>query len=404
MKKKLGKYGLPLKVIFCSRCTRSNQRPHNVGEFKQTDRDTKKFVSLDNNNHICDACKFYEYKQSIDWQLREKELRELCNKFRKQKKGEYDVIIPGSGGKDSIYVAHQLKNNYGMNPLLVTWAPNMITNIGKKNFDAFLNLGMPNYTMFQNLKTHRLLTKLAFTKLVHPFQPFIIGQKNLAPKLAQKFNINFVMFGEHDAEFGMMMNKKNEPKMDKSYFVSKKNYKDLYISGTKVSDLMKDYKFTKYDLESYLPIESNKFEKSKVEFHFFSYYKKWNFHDNYYYAVKNSTFKPSGTRLEGSYDKYASMDDKIDWLHFYTFFVKFGMGRATAATDQEIRSGVITRDEGISLVKRFDGEFPSKYYKDCLEYMNISSKEFNEVIEKARPNHLWKKVYGKWRLKFPIWK
>ena len=124
----------------------------------------------------------------------------------------------------------------------------MITNIGKKNFDAFLNLGMPNYTMFQNLKTHRLLTKLAFTKLVHPFQPFIIGQKNLAPKLAQKFNINFVMFGEHDAEFGMMMNKKNEPKMDKSYFVSKKNYKDLYISGTKVSDLMKDYKFTKYDL------------------------------------------------------------------------------------------------------------------------------------------------------------
>ena len=120
--------------------------------------------------------------------------------------------------------------------------------------------------------------------------------------------------------------------------------------------------------------------------------------------MKNSTFKPSSTRLEGSYDKYASMDDKIDWLHFYTFFIKFGMGRATAATDQEIRSGVITRDEGISLVKRFDGEFPNKYYKDCLEYMNISSKKFNEVIEKARPNHLWKKVHGKWRLKHPIWK
>ena len=125
---------------------------------------------------------------------------------------------------------------------------------------------------------------------------------------------------------------------------------------------MKDYKFTKYDLESYLPIESNKFEKSKVEFHFFSYYKKWNFHDNYYYAVKNSTFKPSGTRLEGSYDKYASMDDKIDWLHFYTFFVKFGMGRATAATDQEIRSGVITRDEGISWLKDLMESF-DKYYK-----------------------------------------
>ena len=84
--KKLGKYGLPLKVIFCSRCTRSNQRPHNVGEFKQTDRDTKKFVSLDNNNHICDACKFYEYKQSIDWQLKKKSLENYVINLENKKK------------------------------------------------------------------------------------------------------------------------------------------------------------------------------------------------------------------------------------------------------------------------------------------------------------------------------
>ena len=87
---------------------------------------------------------------------------------------------------------------------------------------------MPNYTMFQNLKTHRLLTKLAFTKLVHPFQPFIIGQKNLAPKLAQKFNINFVMFGEHDAEFGMMMNKKMNLKWIRVILFQKKTIK-IYI-------------------------------------------------------------------------------------------------------------------------------------------------------------------------------
>jgi hypothetical protein len=113
---------------------------------------------------------------------------------------------------------------------------------------------------------------------------------------------------------------------------------------------------------------------------------------------------PSDSRIEGSYDKYASMDDKIDWLHFYTFYIKFGMGRATSTSDQEIRSGVITREEGISLVKRFDGEYPNEYLKDCLDYMGINKSQFTKVIDQSRPKHLWTKKNGKWVLKSPIWK
>ena len=125
-----------------------------------------------------------------------------------------------------------------MHPLLITWSPNMMTDIGKHNFDAWLNLGMPNLMFHQNQKIHRLLTRLAFLNLVHPFQPFIIGQK-LAPKLAEKFNINFVMFGEHDAEFGMKM-EKNNPKMDKEFLHQQKTIKIFYFWS--VSDLMKKYK------------------------------------------------------------------------------------------------------------------------------------------------------------------
>jgi N-acetyl sugar amidotransferase len=399
---KLGKYGLPIKIFYCTHCTRSNQRPHNTGEFNQIKNENKSFVELNQKNGICNACKFYFEKQKINWEFREKELIKLCDKFRKNN-GEFDVIVPGSGGKDSLYVAHQLKYKYRMNPLSVTWAPNMKTEDGIKNFEAWLDIGLPNYTFYQNPYVHRKLTRLAFLNLCHPFQPFIIGQKNFAPKIAVKFNINLVMFGEHDAEFGMMMNKKNNPKMDKSFFVSDKNYKDLYLSGIKVSELIKKHNFTLNDLESYLPLNSKTFKKSKIEFHFFSHYKKWNFHDNYYYAIKHSNFKPSSSRLEGSHDKYASMDDKLDWLHFYTFYIKFGMGRTTAATDQEIRSGIINRNEGIALIKRFDGEFPEKYLKDCLDYMKIKKKKFLEIIDKARPAHLWKKRLGKWILRQPIW-
>ena len=80
---KTGKYGLPLNVIYCSNCTRSNQRPHNIGEFRQSKSLKKKYVELSKEN-LCDACKFYRYKQTVNWKLREKELRELCDKFRKK--------------------------------------------------------------------------------------------------------------------------------------------------------------------------------------------------------------------------------------------------------------------------------------------------------------------------------
>ena len=251
----LGKYGLPLVVKYCNHCTRSNQRPHNIGEFKQSKKGKKKFVDFDEKG-ICKACQYYFYKNKINWEKREKELRKLCDRFRKNN-GKYDVIVPGSGGKDSIYVAHQLKHFYGMKPILVTWAPNIYTEIGKKNFDAWLSMGMPNITYNHNHKVHRVLTKLAFLNLVHPFQPFIIGQKNFAPKIAANLNIKLVMFGESDAEFGMMMDKKDNPKMDMSYFTSDENPEELFISGIKVKNLMKQYKFSKNDLEPYLPLRSS---------------------------------------------------------------------------------------------------------------------------------------------------
>ena len=398
---RLGMYGLPLKVEYCSHCTRSNQRPHNIGEFLQKKNLKKKFVNL-SKNKMCKACIYYYEKQKIDWKKREKELIKICNKYRKSN-GEYDVIVPGSGGKDSIYVAHELKNKYKMNPLLVTWAPNIITKIGKQNLISWQKISKNSIYIKQNQRVHRLLTKLAFINLCHPFQPFVIGQKNVAPKLALKKNIKLVMFGEHDAEFGMMMNTKNKPDLDVSHFCSDKSLDELYIAGVKVNDLISKYKISLKELNPYLPLNKKDFYSAKISFHYYSYYKKWNFHDNYYYAVKNSNFKPNDLRIEGSYDKYASMDDKLDWLHFYTFYTKFGMGRATAASDQEIRSGVITRDEGISLVKRFDGEVIEKYLNDILKYLGISKKRFFDVIDKFRPPHLWKKEKGKWKLRYPIW-
>jgi hypothetical protein len=107
-------------------------------------------------------------------------------------------------------------------------------------------------------------------------------------------------------------------------------------------------------------------------------------------------------RTKGSYSKYSSIDDKIDVLHYYTTLIKFGIGRATYDAAQEIRNGKITREEGVALVKKFDSEFPDKYFKDCLDYMDITEKEFWETIENFRSPHLWEEESGEWKLRHQV--
>jgi len=167
---------------------------------------------------------------------------------------------------------------------------------------------------------------------------------------------------------------------------------------------MREYGWRLSDIDAYLPANPYALEKTKTEIHYLGYYIKWHPQEVYYYSVENTDFQPNFRRTEGSYSKYCSLDDKIDWLHWYTFHAKFGIGRATNDSAQEIRNGDITRAEGIALVKRFDGEYPKIYLNDILNYLKVSKEEFDEIINNARPNHLWNKVNNEWKLKQPIWK
>ena len=127
-------YGLPPEVYFCSKCGNSNQRPNSTVEHRHTQKSQKSTVQFDSNN-VCDACKVANQKHNlIDWQLRRKELEDLCDKYRRSD-GSYDSLVPGSGGKDSFYQSWMLKYEFNMNPLTVTWAPHLYTEWGRRNFD-----------------------------------------------------------------------------------------------------------------------------------------------------------------------------------------------------------------------------------------------------------------------------
>ena len=115
--------------------------------------------------------------------------------------------------------------------------------------------------------------------------------------------------------------------------------------------------------------------------------------------------KPKHDYCVGACKKY--LDDSawflLEKLKKHTTSIKFGIGRATYDSAQGIRNGDITREEGVALIKRFDGEFPKRYIEDCCQYMGISLQQYYDAIEKFRSPHLWKKINGKWELKSPIW-
>jgi hypothetical protein len=248
------------------------------------------------------------------------------------------------------------------------------------------------------------LTQQAFLNLCHPFQPFILGQKNLAPKMSVLLDIPLVIFGENEAEYGNAIADNEKPTRDPKYYSAESRLEDLYLGGVSALQLMEEYGFTKADLEAYLPINPYKLQDVGTEVHYLGYYLRWHPQETYYFSVENTGFMPNWHRTEGSYSKYSSLDDKIDWLHYYTTHIKFGLGRATYDSAQEIRNGDITRDEGVALIKRYDGEFPEQYLNDCLQYMDISHEQFTEVIEEARTPHLWEQGSRGWRLRQPVWK
>lgn len=412
------KYGLPSDVQFCKACVISNQRPNSAVEFQHTVKSKKKTINFDGEG-ICDACRTAESKKdTIPWEEREKELIEICDKFRKND-GSYDCLIPGSGGKDSFYQAHVLKYKYGMNPLTVTWAPHMYTDWGWKNFQAWLGAGFDNYLMTPNPKMHRLMTRLAVENLFHPFQPFMFGQKAYAPKMASMMGIPLVFYGENEAEYGNPIKDSESAKRDWSYF-SGDDPSKIYLGGVSIQDLNDYFGVDKVDLDPYVPIDPQQLEDNKVEVHYLGYYLPWHPQGAYYYAVEHGGFQASPERTPGTYSKYNSIDDKIDDFHYYTTFIKFGIGRATYDAAQEIRNDEITREEGVALVKKYDGEFPERFADEIFAYLSIPEKEFpvasnmfeqpimdrdyfNDLADSFRSPHLWKKENGIWVLRHTVW-
>lgn len=380
---------LPEEVKFCSKCGISNQRPR----------------ILFNDHDVCSACRNADYKERVDWKQRELELEQLLDKYRRRD-GYWDVLVPASGGKDSGFVAHELKHKWGMNPLTVTWTPMLYTDIGRDNWQSFVDSGFTNLFCAPNGNLQRKLARLCFEELGDAFHVFVLGQVHYPIWMALKFGVPLVFYGENG-----VVEYAGDPKLADKPYLAPEEWNTRLLKGCSLEELIdygvhnKDYfsekDFDKSDLIFYGAPALEEIQRAGIRKYYYSYYHKWVPQENYYFAAENTGFKPNPERSEGTYSKYASLDDKLDGMHHYMGFVKFGFGRAMQDAAHEVRDGHLNREEGLALVRRYDGEFPQKYFKEFLEYLDITEEHFWNVVDSWRRPNIWEKDGANWKLKHP---
>lgn len=384
---------LPKEVQFCRNCVVSNQRPRTIF----------------NEDGICSACGWgYEKDHVIDWTQRERELEILCDRYR-SKDGSFDVVVPGSGGKDSVLVAHQLKHRYGMHPLCVTWSPFEWTDIGARNMRAWNHAGFDLIIGQPNGQIHRKLSRLAFELKGDAWEPFAYGQKAWAFHIAQRFGVKLIMYGENgELEYGGSVKYKQQPQEGPEEWTYE------YYKGTSVDQLIKtgvQQGILRSDEEVvetmrwYKPPHPDKIAEQQIQMHWYSYYCKWVPQENWYYAAKYTDFRPNPKgRSEGTWTKYVSLDDKADGFHWYLSYMKFGMGRCSRDVQTDIRRHHLTREEGVSLVRRYDGEFPKEHFSWFCDYLGITEEFFWKVMDSYREvSNVWEKTGGEWKMRYPVY-
>mgnify|MGYP000929376253 CR=1 FL=1 len=380
---------LDKEVRFCKRCVVSNQRPNIVFD----------------EEGICAPCRFAERKVETDWAERKRAFEDLLDRYR-SKDGSNDVIVPFSGGKDSGSIAHKLKYQYGMNPLCVTWAPMLYTDIGWTNLQNSIQAGFDHVLLTPNPILHRKLSLLAFTKFGAHFYAFGRGQVAAPFHVAAERNIKLVMFAENgEAEYGGYLDYAKRSSLTRNEF-KKFYHAGLTMENTIRAGLEEGF-FEKSEIKPnsfhyYTAPPMEVFEEMQIAMSWFYYFHKNIPQENYYYCSEHMNFQANPGRSEGTYSKYASLDDRTDGFHYYMAFIKFGIGRTTADAAHEVRDGHISREEAIALVRKYDGEFPKKYFADFLDYLGISEQEFNDIVDAYRQDHIWTRENDAWKLKHVV--
>ncbi len=343
-------------------------------------------------SNICNACNYKNKIKKINYQNRDKELKKIL-KDNKSKKSKYDCIVPWSGGKDSSYVAYQLKFKYGANPLLVTFSPLIPSKVGEHNRNELIKLGFDHVLVRSNQKISSYLSKRFLIERGNPKAAWDAGINSAPLKIAIEKNIKLIFYAEHgESHYGGKILKKDSDKI-----------RDLNeVFEHQIGDDPKnwiDINVKEKDIIPYTMPSLKEFNSKKIKAYYFAYFDDWDVKRNFNFIKEKINFKcDQSGRSPGTFTSYDSLDDHIDSLYYHFQLVKFGFGRCWRDAARHIQLGEMEIKNALEYIEKYDDEIDDEDLAKTLNFLKISRIEFFEILEKHRNNKIWKKDGNKYSL------
>lgn len=371
------------EIFWCKNCLNMSTRPR---------------ITFDDRGY-CNACQWMEEKKSLDWGGRKEELTRLLDNNRSNT-GEFDCVVPVSGGKDGSYVAHMLKNKYNMNPLCITVRPALETDIGSENLNNFINSGFNHLHISCNPYVLDQLNKYGFIEKGFPYYGWLVAIMTAVIRTAANFKIPLIFYGEDgEIEYGGSTESKNKALYDIEYM------KRVYLEGghEKILKIVqKDENISNADLYFFSFPNDGEISDKGLVFSHWSYFEPWDSYRNYVVAKEYCGLTEKEDGNHDTFTNFAQNDQSLVPLHQYMKYLKFGFGRTTQDVDIEIRRGAMTRDQAINLVKMYDNAYPEELIETYLAYYQMTKDEFDAVLDKYVNKDLFEKRDGVWQPKFDV--
>lgn len=346
-----------------------------------------------NEEGVCSSCKTAEAFDLLSdtfWNDRKNKFSDIVKPYIEKNNSNYDCLIPVSGGKDSYYQTHLIAKEYGLKPLLMTYHGNNYLPEGDFNRDMMRhNFDADHIVWGPSVEVLKKLNKITFELMGDMNWQNHCGIFSAPIQIAVKFNIPLIIWGETNWDISGMYS----PDDFVEFSARVRHEHDLrgyeWYDMTKFGLREKDMIWAKY------PSDEEILEVGVRGLYIGNFF-KWDPNKQTELMINRYNWKQSEKPFERTYRRMSNLDDRYEnGIHDLMKFVKFGYGRASDHASKDIRTGYMTRDEGIKMVREYDAVVSSDL-NFWLDYVGMTKERFWEIADSFRDPRVWWIEDNKW--------
>lgn len=355
----------------CNRCLYHEFHPLNI---------------IFDDDGVCSGCIVHLEKDVINWDAKAKELEILLKGYKNKSGNNYDCIVPVTGGQDSYFIVHTVKNVYKMNPLLVTYNKHYNTDVGARNLaNLRIQFDCDVLTLTVDPFKVKKITRGTLRRFASIYWHVIAGQTVFPVQTAVRFKIPLIIWGAHQGvdQVGMFS---HHDKVE----MTRKYRKEHDLMGYEAEDLISDFdEITEQDVVSYVYPSDEEISKVGVRGIYLNNYIRWDSKGQHEQMIELYGYETCNQNR--TFDKYNNVDCyNYSDVHDYLKFIKHGYGKITDHVSREIRLNRLSRNDAIKLILKYSS-IPIKKLDKFLNWIGMSENGFWYIIDQHRNKKLWKR-------------